>query len=171
MNTVLKSPTEVMTEFLAALAREDYDSAVALIDVESLEAFRVEWVDVIQSALSSRERKSLREEPARSGGALLFESIQSEEQLFQMSPQDFVRASWIDQKRRAPDIFERLTAASVLGEVREGDDRAHVIYRHSADSAGWVGVSLAHLVWSQRKWRILLTSELAAPSTISAHTM
>jgi hypothetical protein len=165
------SPLKVVAEFLATLGRKNFFAALTYLDEESIAAFHDEWIDPIRGGLSSRPKPSGESVEGVHEQSTFFASVESEERLLELSPGEFLVEFWRDQSSRAPDTFSGVALATLLGEVREGDDRAYVLYRHGVDVGTWIRVSLIPLAKRASVWRILINEGLAMPSSVSARAV
>lgn len=144
-------PTRVATDFFAALALQDWDAAVGMVEPRSLVDFRdsqltlfASWAE--QRGIVHHDDVTLR---AFAGAPTLRE-------LAGLSAEVFA-ARYLAAGSGAPSAYR------VLGHVLESEDVAHVVYRpiHQEASADALDVAVVHLRRHDGHWCVLMSQELA----------
>jgi len=176
-------PTELATDFFAALALQDWDDAVRFLEPHSLAEFResqlaqfASWVeqrDAIRRARAERRGHSwgsdevLRAEQLERHGNVTLNAFAGAPTLRELAelPAENFAARFLAAGRNAPSAYR------VFGHVLEGDDVAHVVYRPI--QAGYVGdplrVAVLHLRRHDAEWCVLMSEQLADGAFILFH--
>ena len=176
-------PTEVATDFFAALALQDWDDAVGYLEPQSLAEFResqlalfASWVeqrDAIRRARAEGRGHGwgsdgvLRPEQLERHGDVSLNAFAGAPTLRELAtlPAAGFAARYLAAGRNAPSAYR------VFGHVLESADVAHVVYRPI--QAGYVGdplrVAVLHLRHHDGEWCVLMGEELADGAFILFH--
>jgi len=176
-------PTDVATDFFAALALQDWERAIHFAEPRSLAEFRdsqlalfTSWAE--QRDASQRARESgrmhswssdgvLRPEDVERHGDVRFEAFPGAPTLRELAalPAATFAARHLAAGRIAPGAYR------VFGHVLESDDIAHVVYRAIYDALqdDQLQVAVLHLRRHDEQWQVLLRRELADGAFILFH--
>jgi hypothetical protein len=176
-------PTRVATDFFAALAVQDWESAIGHVEPRSLAEFRqsqlaqlVSWAahnDEIRQARSDRKtyiamsEVVLDAELLERHGDVRLHAFAGAPTILELAalPAETFAARVLAASRIAPCAYR------VFGHVLEGDDTAHVVYRpiHAGFAGDSLDVAVLHARRHDGRWRVLLSHELADAAFILFH--
>ena len=176
-------PTDVATDFFAALALQDWERAVRLVEPRSLDEFResqlalfASWAeqrDVIRRARVEQSMYSwtsdgvLRPEQLERHGDVRLKAFPDAPTLRELAalPAETFAARHLAAGRFAASAYR------VFGHVLERDDVAHVVYRPIGEElhSERLDVAVLHLRRRDERWQVLLSRELADGTFILFH--
>ena len=176
-------PTDVATDFFAALSLQDWEGAVRFAEPHSLAEFRESQLALFTSWAEQRDvvRRARAEQRDFMWGADEMLSAEKLERHGDVRLHAFRGAPTLRELAalRAEDFAARQLAAGrntpsayrVFGHVLEGDDIAHVLYRPIDGGLHHEGleVSVLHLRRRDGSWQVLLRQDLADGTFILFH--
>lgn len=176
-------PTDVATDFFAALSLQDWERAIQFAEPRSLTEFResqlalfASWAEqrdaisrarVEQSMYSWTSEGVLRTEQLERHGDLRLQAFPGAPTLRELAalPAEIFAARYLAVADLAPSAYR------VFGYVLESDDIAHVVYRriYEAVQPDRLDVAVLHLRRHDERWQVLLPRELAEGAFILFH--
>jgi hypothetical protein len=151
-----ESPETVARAYFLALKQHKIDDCAKAMHPEEIKRFRGILSGVIDSAAQKGEEKQL----------LAIFGVASVEELHKLNDRQFFAAFYLGATRAAPQLKQMMAEAEfqTLGQVMEGKNTAHVVYRMemTADGTKISKVSVISLQRTESGWGVMLNAEIEA---------
>ena len=150
------TPEEAARQSLQALQDDRLARFAELLHPEALTRFRASMMEVIEAAAASGNTEEVLE---------LFDRIKTVKHLQQLTDAQFLESYYVGvgKIRSGPQQLLREAKIEVLGQVEEGPDLAHVIYRLTVpreEDAPLQKLSVMSLKRVKDGWRTLLSEDV-----------